>query len=84
MYYVVFLYRSGYSLLLDGRTCADIDECKDNPRICNGGKCSNILGSYNCYCTDGLIPGSGGTSCLGMTMFMVSVHGRIKLGLLQT
>lgn len=66
-------YRSGYSLLLDGKTCVDIDECKDNPRICNGGKCSNTLGSYSCHCTEGLLPGSGGASCLGKnTKTMIS------------
>ncbi len=26
-------------LLMDGKTCTDADECKDNTRICNGGKC---------------------------------------------
>ncbi len=29
----------GYMLLMDGKTCTDADECKDNTRICNGGKC---------------------------------------------
>lgn len=51
--------------MLDGRTCIDIDECKENPRICNGGKCTNTIGSYICHCTAGLLPGTGGTSCIG-------------------
>lgn len=58
-------FRSGYSLQLDGKMCADVDECKENPRICNGGKCTNTLGSYNCHCTDGLITASGGAGCIG-------------------
>lgn len=57
--------RSGYTLLLDGRTCTDVDECKENPRICNGGKCTNTQGSYSCFCTDGLITASGGKGCIG-------------------
>lgn len=50
---------------LDGRSCVDVDECKENPRICNGGKCTNIEGGYICTCTDGLIPGKDGASCIG-------------------
>lgn len=65
--------RSGYSLLLDGKTCADIDECKENPRICNGGKCTNTIGSYICHCTEGLLPGPGGTSCLGKSQRCATV-----------
>jgi len=55
---------TGYALNLDGRTCADVDECKENPRICNGGKCQNILGGYTCNCTNGLLPGRDGISCI--------------------
>lgn len=62
----LFSYSVGYSLLLDGRTCVDVDECHENTRICNGGKCVNTPGSYMCHCTDGLIPGPGGISCLGI------------------
>lgn len=50
--------------MLDGKSCMDIDECKQNTRICNGGKCSNTQGSYSCLCTGGLIPGLDLTSCL--------------------
>lgn len=55
----------GFALNLDGRSCVDVDECKENPRICNGGKCTNIEGGYICTCTDGLIPGKDGASCIG-------------------
>lgn len=58
-------YSVGYSLLLDGRTCVDVDECHENTRICNGGRCVNTQGSYSCVCVDGLSPGPGGISCLG-------------------
>lgn len=50
---------------MDGRSCVDIDECTENPRICSGGKCTNLKGGYACFCIDGLIAGPGDTSCLG-------------------
>ena len=56
---------AGYMLLMDGRSCADIDECKENPRICNGGKCTNTPGSYLCSCQGGLTTGSDGITCEG-------------------
>ena len=56
----------GYTLLLDGKTCSDVDECRDNTRICNGGKCSNNAGGYTCECTEGLMPSPDGSTCLGI------------------
>lgn len=56
---------NGYKLSNDGRNCFDVDECRDNPRVCSGGQCTNTIGSYVCVCTDGLLPGPGGSSCLG-------------------
>lgn len=53
------------ALQLDGRTCIDINECTDNPRICGGGKCINTKGSHKCQCGDGLLPNSEFTSCIG-------------------
>lgn len=50
----------------DGRSCTDVEECKDNPRICNGGKCTNTPGSYTCICTEGLLSAPDGTSCQGI------------------
>lgn len=50
----------------------DIDECKENPRICNGGKCTNIAGGYICTCTDGLIPGKDSASCIGKCSLEIS------------
>lgn len=57
--------RRGFLLSLDGRACMDIDECRENPRICNGGKCRNTIGSFTCECTKGLLQGADGSSCVG-------------------
>uniref|UniRef100_A0A8D2MIQ8 EGF-like domain-containing protein n=1 Tax=Zonotrichia albicollis TaxID=44394 RepID=A0A8D2MIQ8_ZONAL len=35
-----------------GLLSADIDECEDNPEICDGGQCTNIPGEYRCLCFD--------------------------------
>lgn len=59
------MFSTGYMLLMDGRSCADIDECKENPRICNGGKCTNTPGSYTCTCQDGLTTSPDGITCEG-------------------
>lgn len=62
--FAAFSVRSeGYVLSPDGRTCADVDECRNNPRICNGGKCTNTIGSYRCLCTEGLLSNPDGSSC---------------------
>jgi hypothetical protein len=42
-----------------------VDECEENPRICNGGQCNNTIGSFLCSCSGGLLKGDDGSSCLG-------------------
>lgn len=44
----------GYAKL-DGKTCADIDECELDTSICKGGIFINSEGSYRCQCPAGLI-----------------------------
>lgn len=63
-YQVFNLCRQGFALQPDGRSCIDLDECKENPRICSGGKCTNTPGSYSCHCVDGLRPGPSPGVCL--------------------
>lgn len=42
----------------------DIDECKDSGEtICTLGECINVLGSFRCSCSEGLVLGSDGRSC---------------------
>jgi len=61
----LYVFRPGFTLLPDKRTCVDVDECEENPRICNGGQCNNTIGSFLCSCSGGLLQGAYGSSCLG-------------------
>ncbi|XKL63596.1 hypothetical protein PGB90_005960 [Kerria lacca] len=42
---------TGYKLLEDGKTCADINECLETPGVCSQ-YCSNTPGSYYCKCDE--------------------------------
>ena len=44
---------TGFSLSSNGNECIDIDECVENVTLCQGMKCRNTLGSYECYCEEG-------------------------------
>ncbi|KAI8434520.1 hypothetical protein MSG28_012522 [Choristoneura fumiferana] len=33
-----------------GHACRDVDECRDNPRVCRRGRCRNTPGGYECQC----------------------------------
>ncbi|GLV45668.1 faulty attraction [Carabus blaptoides fortunei] len=46
---------NGFRLRNDGRTCKDINECKENKRLCSH-ECQNLPGSYRCLCPDGYRP----------------------------
>ncbi|XP_068089537.1 thrombomodulin-like [Hyperolius riggenbachi] len=45
----------GYHLKEDGRTCEDINECTEEPDICEH-QCNNTLGSFLCTCRSGFKP----------------------------
>ncbi|KAL7980061.1 hypothetical protein Chor_001329, partial [Crotalus horridus] len=57
--------RPGFALMPDHRTCTDIDECENNPNICDGGQCTNIPGEYRCLCYDGFMTSEDMKTCLG-------------------
>ncbi|MED6244828.1 hypothetical protein ATANTOWER_025279 [Ataeniobius toweri] len=49
----------------DGRTCYDIDECRENPQICGPNSiCNNQPGTFRCECEDGYQFGSDGRTCI--------------------
>lgn len=45
---------TGYRLLGDGQTCADVKECSQEPPICSQ-LCTEMLGSFSCGCREGYI-----------------------------
>lgn len=51
----------------DGRTCYDIDECRDNPQICGSHAiCNNQPGTFRCECEDGYQFANDGQTCIGV------------------
>ncbi|XP_069001154.1 nidogen-1 [Embiotoca jacksoni] len=49
----------------DGRTCYDIDECRENPQICGPNAiCNNQPGTFRCECEDGYQFSSDGQTCV--------------------
>ncbi|XP_029365707.1 very low-density lipoprotein receptor [Echeneis naucrates] len=54
---------AGFSLMEDGITCADIDECGGQSSNLCSQLCINTLGSYQCDCHPGYIMEAGGHSC---------------------
>ncbi|XP_069381901.1 uncharacterized protein [Paralichthys olivaceus] len=55
--------RPGFTLLDDGQTCQDLDECADGQHQCHQ-RCINTFGSFKCGCDDGYHPAPDQTSCL--------------------
>lgn len=49
----------------DGRTCYDIDECRETPRICGSHAiCNNQPGTFRCECDDGYQFAADGQTCI--------------------
>ena len=48
----------------------DVDECKEQPDICNGGRCDNLPGEYRCICNGGLTASPDQKRCLGMLLVL--------------
>ena len=62
---------------------SDIDECENNPDICDGGQCTNIPGEYRCLCYDGFMASMDMKTCIGgyhaSGIFMYSMHTHIYI-----
>lgn len=65
---------------------SDIDECENNPDICDGGQCTNIPGEYRCLCYDGFMASMDMKTCIGgyrrnrMTIYTHAFkHGKKRL-----
>lgn len=52
----------------DGRTCYDIDECREDPTICGSHAiCNNQPGTFRCECEEGYQFSSDGQNCIDAT-----------------
>ncbi|KAL7980669.1 hypothetical protein Chor_001823 [Crotalus horridus] len=54
----------GYRLDPTHMACRDIDECREMARLCSGGRCLNLDGSYRCLCPLGTAPAGQPPRCL--------------------
>jgi len=48
--------------------CADMDECRSDPELCQPGLCKNTYGSYYCECQQGYSVKPGTTTCTGSVL----------------
>lgn len=56
----------GYSQIGLSDDCRDIDECSENPNLCDNGRCINLQGSYRCECHEGFEHSADRKRCIGM------------------
>lgn len=49
----------------------DIDECLQNGRICNNGRCINTDGSFHCVCNAGFYVTRDGKNCEGNNSMII-------------
>lgn len=56
------------------RSFADMNECLDNPGICQNGICINTDGSFRCECPFGYNLDYTGVNCVGETVKSLIIH----------
>ncbi|TKS69635.1 Fibrillin-1 MP340 [Collichthys lucidus] len=66
--------KPGFTLLDDGRTCRDLDECVEGQHQCQQ-RCINTFGSFKCGCDDGFQPAHDQTSCTDVDECLLPVTG---------
>lgn len=62
--------------------CIDINECVENPSICNVGECINEPGKYYCRCPEGYMPLPGRRKYQKLKQeffFAFQLHKRINI-----
>ncbi|KAF3829509.1 hypothetical protein GH733_003773 [Mirounga leonina] len=52
----------------------DVDECAENPDICDGGQCANVPGDHHCLCYDGFMATLDGRTCVDVNECDLSPH----------
>ncbi|KAJ8397102.1 hypothetical protein AAFF_G00009560 [Aldrovandia affinis] len=72
--------KAGFSLQLDGMSCADIDECEAIPPVCSH-TCLNTQGSHECLCPLGYLLEPDGHHCkiTGEPLLLASVQSELML-----
>jgi len=48
---------------------SDVNECRENPQICQNGTCLNSDGSYSCICNEGF-EADEYQRCIGMCSYL--------------
>ena len=65
---------SGFTLLGDGRTCVEVNECSLNTDNCEQ-ECINVDGGFRCGCYEGYSLNPNQRSCSGIyTKSMMYTH----------
>lgn len=52
----------------------DINECAQNPGVCENGACENMIGSYRCICNPGFQLDTTGKRCIDINECDVEGH----------
>ncbi|KAK2087253.1 hypothetical protein P7K49_033160 [Saguinus oedipus] len=58
---------------------SDVDECDENPGVCDQGHCSNVLGGHRCLCYDGFMATPDMRTCVGEELCRWGGGGGIKI-----
>uniref|UniRef100_A0A452UGX3 Fibrillin 3 n=1 Tax=Ursus maritimus TaxID=29073 RepID=A0A452UGX3_URSMA len=52
----------------------DVDECVENPDICDGGRCINVPGGHHCLCFDGFMATLDARTCVDVNECDLNPH----------
>jgi len=57
-----------FSSIFGSTGCADINECLRDRRLCDGGQCRNVVGSFRCLCPTGYRMSNFTKACEGRSV----------------